>query len=516
MAWLPENAQHDLLAAVPAAQWNDWADGAPIGIDPHRQPPSVWGCRINANYMGTDGVQYKKGMQGQLLEWNNKGFAKIFIRGVTEGNGFTNRWILQKFVDKGKPWHEDIADWQLNVHLPTYTFDTQAWTTTSLPDTSVLGKTVTRLVTTFRQSPARFAPAKLTNFIDNANITVLSRTIIQGIKDAGLYDVLSQPAPFSAKDLMTAARYKIRDSSSSDKAGVYARFHESNDKVKYWKAKSSYCYVGKTNNLGERHGQHLYTKTSYGDLTRNSSNLVMIALYILDADSEHEAMFFLVEQIYVCLLDTYRESLLKSGIADTDMLKFCQAAKYFTDISKEVFCLEDYIRMLSGRVRSDNAIVSDMNQSKYKLDHVDGTFGVFPSGMKGERPLCDTCLLIGECLLRVRCLTRLVYNTRTPECVPIVERSVDLAVRGPRTSKVRESILYVPQTRLATPIQYRLLWSLCQWRTFQRVFNHTNRLCKSSEALSRWRTMAAIARTKTSSKVVLMTFDSLTVMREEI
>jgi hypothetical protein len=278
-------------------------------------------------------------MQGQLLGWNNKGSARVFIRGVTEGDGFTNRWVPQKFVDKGKPWHEDIADWQLNVHLPTYTFNTQDWTTTSLPDTSVLGTTVTRLITAFRQSPARFAPAKLTDFIDNANIAVLSRTIMQGIKDAGLYDILSQSAPFSAKDLVVAARYKIRDSSSSNKAGVYARFHDSTDKVKYWKAKSSYCYVGKTNDFGERHGQHQYTKTSYGDLTRNSSNLVMIALCILDADSEHEAMFFLVEQIYVCLLETYREGLLKAGIANTDMLKYYQAAKYFTDISKEVFRL---------------------------------------------------------------------------------------------------------------------------------------------------------------------------------
>jgi hypothetical protein len=70
---------------------------------------------------------------------------------------------------------------------------------------------------------------------------VLTKTIIDGIKKAGLYEVLSSSKPFTAKDIMKVSRYKIRDVNSSDGAGVYARFHLTSKGVKYWNAGSHLC-----------------------------------------------------------------------------------------------------------------------------------------------------------------------------------------------------------------------------------------------------------------------------------
>jgi hypothetical protein len=57
-------------------------------------------------------IQYKKGMQGHLLEEsvNNNGtkVAKIFIQGVTEGNNFNNQWVPREYIDVGMPWKDAL------------------------------------------------------------------------------------------------------------------------------------------------------------------------------------------------------------------------------------------------------------------------------------------------------------------------------------------------------------------------------------------------------------------------
>jgi hypothetical protein len=59
-----------------------------------------------------ESIQYKKGMQGRLLEksFNNNGtkVAKIFIQGMTEGNNFHNQWALREYIDVGMPWKDSL------------------------------------------------------------------------------------------------------------------------------------------------------------------------------------------------------------------------------------------------------------------------------------------------------------------------------------------------------------------------------------------------------------------------
>jgi hypothetical protein len=338
MPWIPIDAHPNLLAAISGDQWNTWANGGDIGPAPHQQRPAIVACQVNQSITSPDGIKYKKGMQGQFLGLNDKGdLAKVFIQGVTEGDGFTNRYIPKQYINKGLPWQTDINNWTLEVRLSASRFATQAWYSRSLPDTTVLGTTITRLVTALRESPPQYAIGKLTEFIDRVNITSIVRTIIQGIKDAGLYKILSNPRPFSAQDLTRAARHKITPSSSSNEAGVYARFHQSNGAVTHWVKNTSYCYVGKTADFeGRYHGHMQKTSSHYSDLSLNSSIINMIALCVL-SKSEEDGMFFLTEQIFVCLLQTYKENLRGSFLHTADALQFVQPARYFTDMSNEVF-----------------------------------------------------------------------------------------------------------------------------------------------------------------------------------
>jgi hypothetical protein len=338
MPWIPDDVPPRLLGAVSAQQWMNWADGASTGTAPHEQPTSVYACRINKNVNSPDGITYRAGMQGQVLGMNqDKTSYKVFIEGVTEGDGFANRFVPKQYVDLGPPWKTDLEDWKLNIHLPATIVASQRWASSTAPDTTVLGRTVHRLITAFRDSPLEMAPAGLAEYLQKLNVTVITRTILAGIKAAGAYNVLNHSNGFSAADLHNVAQ-KITSATSSNESGVYARFHVSSKTVAHWKSESSYAYVGKTNDFGSRFTSHKATKSAYGDLTRNSSSLKMIVLCKL-SNAESSGSFFLVEQIFVCLLQTYREILLlnNTAIKDTDMLGHFQAARYFADVSQEVF-----------------------------------------------------------------------------------------------------------------------------------------------------------------------------------
>ena len=341
MAFIPPNAPPNLLARVSAQQWNAWADGGPLDIASQRQTKqqTTYAFRINTDFsIPSQSIQYKKGMQGQLLDVTEKGMAKIFIRGVTEGEGFTNRCVPFKYLDKGAPWQADVNKWHVKVKLPGHTvFDKRDWASSSLPDTTVLGKTITRLISAFLHSPPPGDSGRTADFIRRSSITGLTITIIDGIKDAGLDNILSDAdKEFTFVDLIKAARIKITNPRSSDRAGIYARFHKSSQNVTHWKPNSCYAYVGKSTDFGSRFESHPHSSGKYGDLSRNSESLHMIALCVLSVTAE-PGLSYLTEQLFVCLLQTYKPDLLSPTIADSGLLAFSKLANYYTNISDEVF-----------------------------------------------------------------------------------------------------------------------------------------------------------------------------------
>ena len=306
-----------------------------MGIAPHLQASVIHAFRINTKFV-SQSIQYEQGMQGQYMGDNGKGFAKIFIQGVTEGDGFGNRWVPHQYLDVGPLWEDDIEKWDLDLQTSGATSTNQLWTPSSLPDSTVLGKTIARLITAFRHSPPPFDSGRITDLIDRHGISALTRVIIDGIKKAGLYKILASDKPFKGVDLIKAAKYQIRDRTSSREAGAYLRLHLTNNNVKLWTPKATYAYVGKTNDLATRNDSHKYATTSYGEMTRNSLSLVMIALCIL-AKTAEDGMFFLTEQIFVCLLETYKPNVADPSRATLGTLRSVQTTKYFTDISEAVF-----------------------------------------------------------------------------------------------------------------------------------------------------------------------------------
>jgi hypothetical protein len=62
----------------------------------------------------------------------------------------------------------------------------------------------------------------------------------------------------------------------------------------------------------------------------------MISLCVLSATAE-PGLFYLTEQLFVCLLQTYKPDLLSPTIADSGLLAFSKLANYYTNISDEVF-----------------------------------------------------------------------------------------------------------------------------------------------------------------------------------
>jgi hypothetical protein len=72
------------------------------------QPTIFYHCTITKDFfLSSLDIDFKKGMQGQLLEeremQNGRKVVKIFVRGVTDqhGGGFANAWVPKNCVERG-------------------------------------------------------------------------------------------------------------------------------------------------------------------------------------------------------------------------------------------------------------------------------------------------------------------------------------------------------------------------------------------------------------------------------
>ncbi|USP82788.1 hypothetical protein yc1106_10062 [Curvularia clavata] len=343
MAWVPSGTPNTIFHGMTAEQWQNIIYGGSLDFStaPHRQEQVVYACEIVKPFKDKGGaISYTKGMQGQLCEVDEKRkLGKIYIRGVTERDGITHRWVPLGFISRGKRWQPDMNKWNMKIQLPGhYRFDKRGWDSASPPDTSVLGKTITGLITALRNSPQNAIPEKFVEYLEKQHTTVLTKAIIDGIKEAGLYETLASDRSFTGTMLLRSSRYKIRDLQSSQDAGIYARFHTTGDQVGHrWAPRSSYAYVGQTNDFAERNESHKQNyRTSYGTLTRDSEVICMIALCVLPP-GEDSGLHYLAEQIFVCMLQTYRSEVLDQGGENIHLLNFGESAKYFTELSEEVF-----------------------------------------------------------------------------------------------------------------------------------------------------------------------------------
>ncbi|UPX18402.1 uncharacterized protein EKO05_0008704 [Ascochyta rabiei] len=222
------------------------------------------------------------------------------------------------------------------------------WTQSPATDTSLLGRTITALITAFHSSPAPFVGTKLESLVKKMSIDAISRIITKGIQDAGVSGVLEEPN-LGSQRLLDTATHTIDDNYERGIGGVYIRVHDSNNTISYWKKQTQYLYVGKTVDFRERWSNHRYTATKYGELTRNSERLGMCAVCII-ADQYIENFAYLVEQIFVCLFGSYRRFLLSDKVNKgnaSSCLAAMEHANYFSEVARLVFEQTGWRRILS-------------------------------------------------------------------------------------------------------------------------------------------------------------------------
>jgi hypothetical protein len=354
MPFLPPGTPANVLTNFHPRTLASWMDGEKLPIKaPHTlEQPDQFGCTINKDFnVKTTGARFKKDMQGRVIEVKlvgNQHLARVYIQGVTEylhdGHWVQSQWIPVDYVNKGDPWKADMKDWNITAVLPTWSVEASKWMAANVPDNSVLGITVSRLIETFDATPSPFMTPKLRELIQHRGVQSIVKAIIKGIKDANTYNVLNNSA-FSCSEVLGGGvntRHTIDSNYDSSQGGIYIRWHKSNSSVTYWEKNTEFIYVGKTVHFRARYEAHKASTSSYGDLTRNSRSLVMTAVCLLD-DTEVRDIAYLTEQLFVCLLQTYRHRVLpavKEIVRDDAPLRHIEAleaASYFDEVSEKVF-----------------------------------------------------------------------------------------------------------------------------------------------------------------------------------
>lgn len=271
-------------------------------------------------------------MQCRLLEeYTNaygKQLARIFIQGITEGKGFSNRIFPGHIIDKGAPLEANVHDWEVRVKLMATKMDDQAWETPDLPNSTTLGQTIVRLVASFRDSLAKFMEKDISRLVNDIGITNLTDVIVDGIKRADLYTVLTQPSEeFTKDELINAARYTFDHTSTTRVCGIHTRLHKIGSFAPHWKRDTTYLYVGKSDNK----------RSTYDDLTRNSE-YTMIAVCVLPPNSK-SGLYFLAEKVIFCLLQTYRQSSYADITSQIQNVSLHMASSYFIAVAEKTFGL---------------------------------------------------------------------------------------------------------------------------------------------------------------------------------
>jgi hypothetical protein len=209
-------------------------------------------------------------------------------------------------------------------------------------------QTIAGLINEFHTNPSPFMGTKFQDLLDKrtvqnkgSGIQSVIKTIIQGIKDANLYLTLNKNN-FTITDVIGAARYPIDENLPRGMGGgIYIRYHTSTSAVTRWRPNTKYIYVGKTIDFRDRFDSHPSATTSYGDSTRNSQQLQSSALCVM-SQTDLTDFGYLVEQVFVCLFESYRSDLLvslngtlnvTSGIEHVEAV---QAAHYFKKVSEKV------------------------------------------------------------------------------------------------------------------------------------------------------------------------------------
>ncbi|CAI6246548.1 unnamed protein product [Periconia digitata] len=336
----PSNVLGDITSEV-ILQWTfGGVPNAPAALPVARE--------IIQNFQFTDDrdkkvVRLDIGMQGRLLReshTNGQPTALIDIPGVTHGVFYTARWVSRNIIEVGPPVKE-LENWAIQISgLGTRFQNVSKYQPSEPPDNTPFGKTVHAMINAIYHERLPFVPDVLYEDIRKFGGTdVISQTIIDGVKLAGLYDAFNVPN-FNISQLRAAALCTLPTNTSRVLAGVYARWSKSNatmpTSVAAWTPNTTYLYVGHSKNLDSRHASHLSSTGSYGILNRNA-DVRAFALCLLPKES-HKIFLYIAEQVLMCMLQSFRKGIYSSS-CESKHVAMVHQAKMIVNLSNEVFAI---------------------------------------------------------------------------------------------------------------------------------------------------------------------------------
>ncbi|KAF7673330.1 hypothetical protein GT037_008653 [Alternaria burnsii] len=346
MVFIPVGV-HDPLRAAFSNGWDNWRDGAPVGPAPHTLEPTAHACEILEDFKSRDGhkIHYKKGMQGCYLAEHNMTdgtrIAQIFIHGVTEwgpGPGERKAWVPYDKIKIGPEWNTNLKDWAITVDALSG-LGAVRWRTPPSVGSDIVAQSVTMLIQAFIDTPADFMCGAFESLVADYTVAGLSQIILGGMKDAGVYETMFK-ANYTSMELLGTARYQINASKGYNKTGVYMRMQTSTANAKYWKRNTKYAYVGKTEeDFRSRFLSHPRGTNKYSILNQNSTTLTSFALCVL-SKKHPTKLFYLAEQVLLCLLGTYRSEILNAVSYMNQTTIEDQSSQFLSDIAAASYCLK--------------------------------------------------------------------------------------------------------------------------------------------------------------------------------
>ncbi|PVI00272.1 hypothetical protein DM02DRAFT_708773 [Periconia macrospinosa] len=339
--WTPPDAPPNVFAGELPDQWLEEMNGAPIGPPP--QAPPQRACEIIQNTRFTDAgaiITLKTGMQGWCVDerTNENGVrvASVWIPGVTNDENFSTRWIPRSYINVGEI-RKDFSEWDILISNPDIQIG--AVPQSNQVDPSKLGRTIEMSINAILLQRPHFIIQSLLDSIQQCGgPTTVTNTIIRGIRKAGLYDVLNT-ASFTIEDLLDKAKYTIPSDRSRRKGGIYVRFHKLKSSVEgsEWESHTTYLYVGQTADFNDRHRRHSRDHEGlYNKLTKASRKVLSCAICVLDENTP-KSVFHFAEQIFVCMLGTYRKWLFAAGDAKRQAITHVYNATSLTALLKPIF-----------------------------------------------------------------------------------------------------------------------------------------------------------------------------------
>lgn len=265
----------------------------------------------------------------------------------------------KSYLDIGTvPFKEDMADWTIDTSFTPYLDPKPPTFRYEEVGNTCFGKTVASFVQNIFDSPPwMLTQADVQALRAIGDAPSITGMIIQGKKQAGMYDTLTKvdgngKPSFTIHDLRTKG-HLIDNQTEAGIVGLYFRYYETGKLTKWWPPLTKFIYVGQSNDISRR-GQNYRNDLNNPNredhpkhiaLTQQASKQEMRLLCVLPNSYR---ILHLVEQILVCLLQTYRKPVFdmtpgSQGAQDivqstdkSEYMETVRTARFFDDLMTKI------------------------------------------------------------------------------------------------------------------------------------------------------------------------------------